>query len=257
MIAVRPSISVLIPAYNEERVIGRTVLDLKSYLDSLKARGVLESYEIIVCINGTVDRTEEIVKGISEKYEGGTVKFFSINGKGMGLALREGIKKSSKEMITFVAADGEVLNDFIERAVMALRDYDFVSGSRYLVKSQVRGSSFLRRFLSISFAFFIRLFFSTQLSEVGTVKAFRREWAQRIVGQCKRDDPSWQVEILYYAFRDGLRVKEVPVYIEIRRKGGESKVKVVREVFSFMGITLKCGLSLRWNQLKSLLKVHI
>ena len=175
----------------------------------------------------------------------------------MGLALREGIKRASKDLITFVAADGEVLNDFIERAVGVLRDYDFVSGSRYLVKSQVRGSSFLRRFLSISFAFFIRVFFSTQLSEVGTVKAFRRGWAQQIVGKCKRDDPSWQVEILYYAFRDRLRVKEVPVYIEIKREGGESKVKVLGEIFSFMKVTLRYGLLLRWSQLKSLLNVPI
>ena len=60
-----PTISVLIPAYNEEKVIQSTVVELNDHLSSLKTREILDSYEIIVCINGTVDRTGEIVERLS------------------------------------------------------------------------------------------------------------------------------------------------------------------------------------------------
>ena len=245
----KQSVTVLIPAYNEEGVIEHTVLVLKKYLSSLQSRKKVSSYEIIVSVNGSKDKTESIAKRLSKKYK--EVRYTATKKKGMGLALRNGVKAASKDLITFVAADGEILNDVIERAIVALKNNDFVSGSRYLIKNQVRGSNFLRMFLSMGFALFIRIFFSPKFTEVGTTKAFKREWGQKIIGECKRDDASWQVEILYHALKDKLKVKEIPVYIKIVREGRESKVKVIREVYSFFKTTLEFSIMLRLYQLKS------
>lgn len=242
------SITVLIPAYNEEKVIENTALELREYLSSLKSKGLISSYEIIISVNGSADKTETIARGLSKRYK--EVRSIATKKKGMGIALRNGVKAASKDLITFIAADGEVLNDFIERAILALRKYDFVSGSRYLVKNQIRGSNFLRMFLSIGFAFFIRTFFSAQFSEVGTIKAFKREWARNIIDECRRDDASWQVEMLYYALRSRLKIKEIPVYIKIKRGGRESKVRVLREVYSFFKTTLKFSIALKWYKFK-------
>ncbi len=202
------SITVLIPAYNEEKLIGLTTLELKTYLDSLKSKRIIHSYEIIICINGSTDKTEAIAKNLSKQYA--EIKYFSIKEKGMGIALTEGTKRASKDIVTFIAADGEVLNDFIEQAITLLRDYDLVSGSRYLIKSQIRGSNLTRMLLSICFAYFIRIFFSSKLTEVGTIKAFRREKIQKFINQLKRTDPSWQVEILYYSLVNNLKIRELP-----------------------------------------------
>lgn len=245
------SITVLIPAYNEEKLIKNTVLDLKQYLDSLKSRQIIVSYEVIICINGSADRTEAISRELSKRYA--EIKYFSIREKGMGIALTEGTKRATKDIVTFIAADGEVLNEFIEHAVMLLKKYDLVSGSRYLVKSQIRGSNLTRMLLSICFAYFIRIFFSSKLTEVGTIKAFRRVSVQRFANQFKRNDPSWQVEILYHALINKLKIKELPVYIQIKRLSSESKVRVLREIYSFFKTTLKFSLVLRWNQIKEIL----
>ncbi|MBN1645258.1 glycosyltransferase [Candidatus Woesearchaeota archaeon] len=248
----KKSISVVIPAYNEEELIEKTTLDLKKYLSSLKLKNLISSYEIIISVNGSKDRTEEFSRNLSKKYN--NIKCIVTRKKGMGLALRNGIKASSKDLITFIAADGEALTDFIERAILTLNHYDFISGSRYLVKNQVKGSSFLRLFLSMGFAFFIKIFFSTRFSEVGTVKLFERKWAQRIIDKCKRNDASWQVEILYYALTSGLKIKEIPVYIKIKKEGRKSKVKILREIYYFLMTTLKFSLALRLNQFKKLLR---
>jgi glycosyltransferase involved in cell wall biosynthesis len=249
---LKTSISVLIPAYNEESVIENTTLELRKYLISLKSKELISSYEIIISVNGSKDRTEEISKNLSKKYK--EIRYIVTKRKGMGLALRNGVKASSKDLITFIAADGETLNDFIERAIHALKHYDFISGSRYLVKNQIRGSNFLRLFLSIGFAFFIRTFFSAQFSEVGTLKAFKRNWGQKIIDKCKRDDASWQVEILYYAVADGLKIKEIPVYVKIKKQGRKSKVKILREIYYFATTTLKFGFALKWHKFKKFLR---
>ncbi|MBN2421481.1 glycosyltransferase family 2 protein [Candidatus Woesearchaeota archaeon] len=249
----KESVTVLIPAYNEEKVIKNTVLELKHYLASLTAKSNLDSYEIIVCINGSNDKTEEICKALSKQHK--EIRYFSIKNKGMGIALREGVKRAKKDIITFVAADGEVLNCFIEMAVKEMKNYDFLSGSRYLVKKQVRGSSFARRFLSIGYSYFIRMFFSPRFTEVGTIKVFRRKWGQKVIKQCKRDDPSWQVEMLYLASRDKLKLKEIPVYIKIKRASSESKASVLKEIYYFFKITAKYSLLLRWHQIKKLLGI--
>src|SRR3989344_3268358 len=233
----KESLTVLIPAYNEEKVIRTTAIELKAYLDSLKHKNLISEFEIIICVNGSTDNTEKIAKELSKKYK--EIRYVSTKGKGMGLALREGVKMARKDIITFIAADGEVLNQFIERAISMLKNYDFISGSRYLVKSQIRGSSLSRRFLSIGFSYLIRIFFSQKFTEVGTIKVFRRNWAQKIIGECRRDDPSWQVEMLYYALTSNLRIGEIPVYIKIKRASDESKVRIFKEVYYFFKITAK------------------
>ncbi|MEK6886802.1 MAG: glycosyltransferase family 2 protein [Nanoarchaeota archaeon] len=247
----KESITVLIPAYNEENVISITTLELKTYLDSLKHKNLISEFEIIICVNGSTDNTEKIANELSKKYK--EIRYFAIKGKGMGLALREGIRRAKKDIITFIAADGEVLNQFIEQAISALKAYDFISGSRYLIKSQVRGSNLARRFLSIGFSYFIRIFFSWNFTEVGTIKVFRRNWAQKISRKCKRDDPSWQVEMLYYALTSNLRVKEIPVCIKIKRASDESKVRIFKEIYFFFKITVKYSILLRLYQIKKML----
>jgi len=249
---MQKSVTVLIPAYNEEEVIRKTTLELFNYLSSLKRKKVIGSFEIIICINASRDKTEEIAKRLSKKYK--EIIYFHIPKRGLGIALRKGIEAASKEIIvSFIPADGEVLNEFIERAVLTLKECDFVNGSRYLVKSQIRGSNVRRRLLSIGFAFLVHNFFSRDLSEVGAVKVFRRGWAQKTIKKCKRDDASWQMEILYHALRDNLKIKEIPLRIEIKRKSSESKIRIARESLSFLKTTLYFWLALRFYEIKKLL----
>jgi len=248
------SVTVLIPAYNEEKVIRKTVECLDSYLRSLVKIKLIPTYEVIVCINGTTDNTESIVKDISAQHR--EIRYIVMKDKGMGVALNEGVKAAKKDLVTFIAADGEVLNDFIGRSIKEFEKHDFISCSRYLVKKQTRGSSFLRRLLSIGYAYFIRFFFSNKFTEVGTVKVFKRIWIQRVAKKCKQKDYSWQLEILYHALKDKLRIKEIPVYIKIKRESSQSKVKIINETFSFLKTTLYFIIKLRVYQIRNLFRSH-
>ena len=244
------SISVLIPAYNEEKVMESTVLELRDYLDSLESKKVVDSHEILICINGATDGTERIAERLARKHP--AIRYFAIRTRGMGIALREGIRRASKDLTTFIAADGEVLNEFIERAIVALRDHDFVSGSRYLAGDHGRSSSGARHLLSAGFAFITRVFFSPAFTEVGAVKAFRTQWARGIMDKLESDDASLQTEMLYHALKSRLRVTEIPVHVVIKRKSSESKVRIGSQACTFLTVTLKYGLAWRWDRIKRL-----
>ena len=237
------SITLLVPAHNEEEVIEDSVLGMKQYLDNLES---ISSYEIIICINNYTDRTEEISMKLSNKYN--SITYFAIQEEGAGISLREGIRRASKDVIVWLPADGELMNGFIGESIKALEDCDVVSGSRYLVKNKVRSSSYTRRFLSISFSYMTRIMFGSGITEFGTVKSFKREWAQSINHKCHCDDFSFMIEILYHALRDGLQIKEIPVYMKIRRSSDKSKVRIFSSIFSLGFTTLKYGVLWRMRR---------
>lgn len=246
------SVTVLIPAYNEEEMLEKTTLELLDYLKSLKRKKVIGSFEIIICINASTDKTEYISRKLSKEYE--EIRYFSIKERGMGIALRRGVEKASKNIIvSFIPADGELLNDFIEDVIPILKQYDFICGSRYLIKLQGISSGVRRSILSRGFAFIFRNLFSRKFTEVGTAKIFFRKWGQKVIRKCKRKDASWQVEILYYAMKDNLKIKEIPVTFKVKREKGKSKIRLFREGWSFFKITLMYSILLRIDRIKKFL----
>jgi len=60
-------VSIIIPAYNEEKRIPRTLNSYSDYFESLRKKGFL-NYELLVVINGTTDSTPKIVSAFSQKF---------------------------------------------------------------------------------------------------------------------------------------------------------------------------------------------
>jgi len=235
------SLTVLIPAYNEEKLIKKTILSMIQYLNSLRIK-----FEIIVCINDSTDETEEIVMQLSKKYK--KLKYFSINDKGFGIALRKGIERSTKNLITYMPADDEADKDFIRNALKHIKNYDVICGSRYIKGAHQSTTKTFRKFLSISYAKIIQLFLSKEFTEFGTIKMFRTDWAKKVVKECKSVHWEFQVEMLYFALRDKKRIKEIPINV-IYQTERESKVNVIADVFSLFKSALKYGIKLRIHQL--------
>lgn len=233
------SISVLIPAFNESDLLSKTVNSIFSYLEKLH----LSSFEVIICVNGCTDDTEVAAKRLTEKYS--CVSFVSITERGFGLALNEGIRHASKEIVAFLPGDGEINPSFIGRALALMDDYDFILGSRYLGGGRKSfSSSLFRGFLSLMFSLAFRLCFNHGLSEVGTVKMFKRDWAVERLSRLSEPNFAWQLQILYEALHDNLRIAEVPAEVRIKRSSGQSKVRVFSDSLSLLLICLRCGFRL-------------
>ena len=236
------SLSVLVPAYNEEDVVHETIKSLSQFLDSIKDE--VEDYEIIICINGSFDKTEEIARDLAMKNS--RIKYFALKDKGFGIALREGIKLARMDIITYFPSDGEVEPSFIKASLKNMDRYDFIVGSRYLQGEKVVNPTSIRRIPSIMLVKLFRACFSKRFSEIGTIKMFKRTWAQKVNKHCKSKDFSWQVEICYWAIRDNLRIMEVPIRVILRRSPSLSKVSILRDGISLFLACIKYGLQVTW-----------
>ena len=117
------SISIIIPAYNEEK----TILKI---LEKLKKIKLKSDIEIIIINDGSTDNTKKIIDENSKYFD--KVKHLTHN-QGKGKAIIEGLKLSSKEYIFFQDADTEYNpNDIIDFIHIAENDnFDFIMGSRF------------------------------------------------------------------------------------------------------------------------------
>jgi len=235
------SLSVLIPAYNEEILIQKTALSMLNYLQSLKI-----DFEIIICVNNSTDKTEDIVRSLAKKNK--QIKYLSINKKGFGLALQEGIKIAKKDLITYMPADNEIEHDFIERALSEINNFDVISGSRYLKGASQSTTLLFRKFLSRAYAQIIKLLFSNKITEFGTVKMFRSDWAKKMMNECTSVHWDFQIEMLYFALRDKKRIKEIPLQVRYQ-SSRESSVNPLNDIISLFKSAIKYSIKLRIHQL--------
>ena len=108
-------VSVIIPAYNAEKMIERT---LKSLIDQT----IFASLEIIVVDDGSTDKTGEIIDRFAEEY--GNIRAFHQENKGVSAARNLGIGYANGIYIGFVDADDIVDPNYYEKLFRAARDND-------------------------------------------------------------------------------------------------------------------------------------
>lgn len=122
----KPLFSFIIPAHNEEDVIGKC-------LDSiLKQKG---DYEIIVVNDGSTDKTREIVEEYVKKYPEKVKLINFAHGHSAAFARNRGAEKARGEWIIFIDADQIVEKSFLKRVDEFLRENPEITGSDYLVFS--------------------------------------------------------------------------------------------------------------------------
>src|SRR5215208_5885000 len=128
-----PELSIIIPAYNEEAVIGSTLDCLQIYLSARP-----ESYEIIVVDDGSQDKTVGSVQQ-SQKNNDSIRLLINEKNMGKGSSIQRGVLESRGQFVLFTDADLPYELDAIDGFLKALRDTcDLAVGSRVLPGSQVK-----------------------------------------------------------------------------------------------------------------------
>jgi glycosyltransferase involved in cell wall biosynthesis len=120
-------VSIIIPAYNEEKIIQNVINDIK------KSR---ITDEIIVIDDGSIDNTYKQAK------ETGVIVLHHSYNQGYGAAIKTGIRHASGNVLLFIDADGQHKAEDIEKVIEPINEYDMVVGAR----SRHSKISFLRRF---------------------------------------------------------------------------------------------------------------
>jgi glycosyltransferase involved in cell wall biosynthesis len=206
-------ISVILPAYNEEDNIIKT-LDLTStFLKNLES-----DYEIIVVNDGSTDNTADLVCDMISIDPSIQLVQHPVN-LGYGAALKSGLKKASRSLVFFTDSDQQFDISEISRLFEWINSYPIVIGYR-----EARQDHFIRRAMGWGWGMLIRVLFKLNVKDIDC--AFKL-FQQRVFNEISIDSIGAFVnsEILIRAKKKGFAIKEVSVAHYPRESGVPSGAK--------------------------------
>jgi dolichyl-phosphate beta-glucosyltransferase len=207
-----PELSIIIPAYNEEKRLGRAMARIREYFGSAQMSGHGE-IEIIVVDDGSTDGTARVAGEWA-----GEMPYLRLvsNGqnRGKGYSVRHGMLEARGRIALFTDADLSSPLEESQKLLAAIEGgNDVAIGSRAMDRKmiEVRQSMF-REAAGIIFNAFVRLFTGLPFHDTQCgFKAFVRERSQIIFEEQRIEGFGFDPEILFLARRHGLRIAEVPV----------------------------------------------
>lgn len=201
-------LSVIVPAYNEERRLPPTLIDMIDYFDS---SGL--SYEIIVVDDGSSDTTSEVVRKF-ERVRGQVRLIKLARNSGKGHAVRVGALNSRGNRVLFADADGATPIKEAARLFAALNEgFDVAVGSRAVSSTDTKVSTVMyRKLLGRIFNRCVNLLILPGFADTQCgFKMFTRDAAQFLFHHQRSDRFSFDVELLFLARKVGFSIKEVAV----------------------------------------------
>jgi len=244
-------ISIIIPAYNEERRIKRTLLAYNQFFNEVKKRGDFE-FEFVVVLNGCKDNTLGVVHEVSEQI--GNIIIIDLPQAGKGYAIKSGFADAltrDNDLIGFVDADMATAPEAFDDLILNIGEYDGIIASRYMEGAQVYPPRpWIKRWGSrLIYESLVWLLFGLKYGDLQCgAKIFTRETVAAIVPHLKIRQWAFDVELLYLCKRFGFKIKEYPT---VWHDQSGSKL-TLRSGFYMLGSIVK--LRLRYSPLSFLFK---
>jgi glycosyltransferase involved in cell wall biosynthesis len=215
------SVSLIIPAYNDEETVGRLIDDSDALLSE-----ICPDYEIVVVNDGSKDRTLDVIQGRADINSHVRVINHPIN-KGFGQTIRELYLAGTKEFIFSLPGDYQYAPKELLAMAEGLKTHDFVIGLRVNRNDPAR-----RKMQSKVYNLMLRTFYGHRHKDVNSIKLFRKEILDHITLQSYT--PFVDAELCIRAERAGFKVIEVPIEHLPRTTQGASggKLSVIWETFS-------------------------
>jgi glycosyltransferase involved in cell wall biosynthesis len=218
------TVDIILPVYNEEHVLERSVRTLHVFLSD----NLAHEWRIVIADNGSRDRTPEIAKRLAAELK--EVEAWHIPEAGRGRALSRAWLDSNADVLAYMDIDLSTDLEAFPRLVSAVADqgYDIAAGTR-LGSGTETTRSLKREVLSRGFVLLINVLFGTRLRDTQCgFKAINRACAQKLLPLVKDTGWFWDTELLLLAAKGGWRVTFIPVrWLE----DPDSRVKVVSTVW--------------------------
>jgi glycosyltransferase involved in cell wall biosynthesis len=216
-------VDVVLPVYNEELVLERSVRTLHLFLTD----NLAHEWRILIADNGSKDRTQEIAKRLADELEG--VEMMHIPEAGRGRALTRAWLSSDADVLSYMDIDLSTDLGAFPKLVSAVADqgYDVAAGTRLGSGSETT-RSLKREVLSRGFVLMINTLMGTKLRDTQCgFKAIGRECARQLLPLVQDTGWFWDTELLLLAAKGGWRVTFIPVrWLE----DTDSRVKIVSTV---------------------------
>jgi len=208
-------LSIIIPAYNEEKRIGETLEEYLRFFSEKKENKEIGDFELLVVLNGCKDNTLRVVEKYTKKFS--MIRYLNFEQAGKGFAIIEGFKDAlnkGKKLIGFVDADMATKPESFYDLIQNIENYDGIIASRGLKESEVK-TSFMRKLTNRGFNFVVRIFLFLPFKDTQCgAKLFKREALNEVIDEIGMTEWAFDVDLLYKLRKKGFKVKEIPTIWE-------------------------------------------
>jgi len=229
-------ISLIIPAYNEEKNILRMLKKLRLLLKNEK-----DKWEILIINDGSTDNTLGILKNYKPKF----FKIISYKkNKGKGFAVKKGVKEATGDYICFIDSDLAYSFDNLKNLLSYLENFEVVIGSRNLETDNHENISTLRRIFGKGFNILSNIILGYRIKDTQCgLKAFKKEAAERLFSKQTLNGWGFDTEILYLAKKKNYKIKEVRAVVLERYGAQDSKINFLKDPIKMFLDLLKIRLN--------------
>jgi len=232
---MEPFLHYIVPVFNTEKTLQKNI----RILDDFLAPRLKDAYEIVVCDDGSADRTPALAQELALSRPHVRTVGYSAN-RGRGYAIRYAGETCSGRFMIYSDLDFPQTTklDRILEMLRRLEDSPIVIGSRFLPESRtrrIRG----RQMISRAHRLLVGLFFprlGASDPDMG-FKGFQREAFRSIAPFSRMDRWSWDLEFLVIARRNGVGIVELPVDWEEKHEDYATSVHLFRDSWEeFLGL---------------------
>ena len=210
-------LSVIIPAYNEEK----TIIETLKRIQITKINKI--EYEIIVINDGSKDNTSDLLKSNNELYD----KLIEYeNNSGKGFAVKKGIEASTGEYVIFQDADLEYDPVDFDKFIDLITNFnvDGIIGSRFVYSRFTRSHNIMNKFGNYILTFFFNVLYNTTFTDIYSCYfCFKKELLN--YENLKTVGFEQHAEILCKVIKNGKYFYEVPISYNGRSHDEGKKIK--------------------------------
>lgn len=217
-----PSISIAIPAYNEEENLDWVVKDALKELPKY-----FSVFEIIIVDDGSSDKTGVIADKFAHKNK--NVRVIHQTNGGYSKAMLAGIKAAKKEFVAYMPADGQFLIDDMRHCFEVMKGNDLVLGYR----GGRPDYSTRRVIFSYTYLLMLLILFDIKYMDVGWVNIWKTKEVQKLK-LTAAGGIFILTEILVRFKKRGLKIAEAPSYYRPRKTGEAKNAKFKVAVLTFL-----------------------
>lgn len=234
----RLSITIVIPAYNEQQNIAFLVKDTLKKLPKY-----FKDYEVIIVDDGSTDQTAELADKLSKKNK--KLRVIHQTNGGYSKAMLTGIKAATKQFVAYMPADGQFMIDDMRHCFEVMDHADLILGYR----GGRQDYTPRRVIFSYGYLLLLLILFDIKYMDVGWVNIWKTDKVQKLkltaVGGI-----FILTEILVRFMKKKYKIMEAPSYYH-SRIGGEVKNAKLKVVLQTLVNALKLWINLKLIDLKN------
>lgn len=221
-------LSLIIPAYNQEKNIVNNIINIKLVLDDIRYR-----YEIIIVIDGMIDQSFVKLKKANIPH----TRCFAFNkNQGKSFAIRYGMQQAKGDYIMFLDAGAEIDPNGISMLLehMEWYDADIIVGSKRHPASYIN-YSLSRKILSYGYYYLVKILFGINVRDTQAgIKIFKKQVLEKILPRLLEKKFAGDLEMLVAAKQSGfIRIFEAPIKLDYHF-GGVTSAATLDSIFHIL-----------------------